>query len=60
MCEKDLVINEMSKKVMVLSYELAKARCINVGIVIGVGMSVIYLHQKNRKQKSKESEIEEA
>lgn len=52
----DEMVDKLTNKVMVLSYELAKERCIRTGIMIGIG---VYAFVKVREKKHKQEKSEE-
>lgn len=52
----DEMVDKLSNKVMALSYELAKERCIRTGIIIGIG---VYAFVKVRKKRHKQEKSEE-
>lgn len=51
----DEMVDKLSNKIMVLSYELAKERCIRTGIIIGIG-AYAYVKYKEKKHKQEKSE----
>ena len=52
----DEMVDKLTNKVMVLSYELAKERCIRTSIIIGIG---VYAFVKVREKKHKQEKSEE-
>ena len=46
----DEMVDKLSNKIMVLSYELAKERCIRTCIIIGIG-AYAYVKYKEKKHK---------
>ena len=51
----DEMVDKLSNKIMVLSYELAKERCIRTSIIIGIG-AYTYIKYKEKKHKQEKSE----
>ena len=52
----DEMVDKLTNKVIVLSYELAKERCIRTDIIIGLG---VYAFVKAREEKHKQEKSEE-